>query len=124
MLKYMARCSYLMQHGDFVADVCFYYGDEAPNLVPSRRINPNLKPQYTLDKCLHCGQAPSVNFRDLGSGYGYDYIDANSIIKRMEIDPKTGQLVVGNMKYRLMVLPTTTARFYAINCVFDTDNAV
>lgn len=105
MLKYMARCSYLMQQGDFVADVCFYYGDEAPNLVPSRRIDPNLKSQYTLDKCLHCGQDPSVNFRDLGSGYGYDYIDANSIIKRMEVDPKTGQLVVGNMRYRLMVLP-------------------
>ena len=32
MLTYMARCSYMMQQGDFVADVCFYYGDQAPNL--------------------------------------------------------------------------------------------
>jgi hypothetical protein len=46
-----------------------------------------------------------VNFRALGSGYGYDYIDANSILKRMKVDPKTGQLLVGNMRYRLMVLP-------------------
>ena len=104
MLKYMARCSYLMQQGDFVADTCFYYGDKAPNMVPPRRIDPNIKPRYTLDKCLHCGQDLTVNFRSLGSGYGYDYIDANSIIKRMKFDPKTGQLVVGNMRYRLMVL--------------------
>jgi hypothetical protein len=46
-----------------------------------------------------------VDFRPLGSGYDYDYIDANSILKRMKVDPKTGQLVVGNMRYRVMVLP-------------------
>jgi hypothetical protein len=105
MLAYMGRCSYLMQQGDFVADVCFYYGDKAPNLVPSRRIDPHIKPLYTFDKCLHCGQPLTVDFRQLGSGYDYDYIDANSIIKRMKVDPKTGQLVVCNMRYRLMVLP-------------------
>ena len=105
MLAYMGRCSYLMQQGDFVADVCFYYGDKAPNRVPPRRIDPNIKPLYTFDKCLHCGQPLAVNFRTLGSGYDYDYIDANSIIKRMKVDPETGQLVVGNMRYRVMVLP-------------------
>jgi hypothetical protein len=105
MLTYMGRCLYLMQQGDFVADVCFYYGDKAPNLVPSRRIDPNIKPSYTPDKCLHCGQLPTVDFRPLGSGYDYDYIDQNSIIKRMKVDPETGQLVVGNMRYRVMVLP-------------------
>jgi hypothetical protein len=46
-----------------------------------------------------------VDFRPLGSGYDYDYIDANSIINRMKVDHETGQLVVGDMKYRLMVLP-------------------
>jgi hypothetical protein len=105
MLLYMARCSYLMQQGDFIADVCFYYGDQAPNLVPSRRIDPNIKPLYTLDKCLHCGRPVPVDFRPLGSGYDYDYIDANSIINRMKVDPETGQLVVGDMIYRVMVLP-------------------
>jgi len=105
MLLYMARCSYLMQRGDFVADVCFYYGDQAPNLVPSRRIDPNIEPRYTLDKCLHCGRPVPVDFRPLGSGFDYDYIDANSIINRMKVDPETGQLVVGDMRYRVMVLP-------------------
>jgi hypothetical protein len=105
MLQYMGRCSYLMQRGDFIADVCFYYGDQAPNLVPSRRIDPNIKPLYSLDKCLHCGRPVTVDFRQLGSGYDYDYIDANSIIHRMTVDPETGQLVVGDMRYRVMVLP-------------------
>ena len=105
MLKYMARCCYLMQQGTYVADVCFYYGDKAPNLVPSRRIDPNIKPIYTLDKCLHCGKPVAVNFRTLGEGYGYDYLDARSILDRMTVDSKTGQLVVGDMRYRVMVLP-------------------
>lgn len=105
MLLYMGRCSYLMQQGDFVADVCFYYGDQAPNLVPSRRIDPNITPLFTPDKCLHCGHPISVDSRPLGSGYDYDYIDANSIINRMKVDPETGQLVVGDMRYRVMVLP-------------------
>jgi hypothetical protein len=106
MLAYMGRCSYMMQQGDFVADVCFYYGDKAPNLVPSRRIDPNITRRYTLDKCLHCGRPVAVDFRPLGSGYDYDYIDANSIINRMTVDPETGQLVVGAMRYRVMVLPS------------------
>lgn len=106
MLLYMGRCSYMMQQGNFIADVCFYYGDQAPNLVPSRRIDPNIKPRYTLDKCLHCGRPVPIDFRPLGSGYDYDYIDANSIINRMKVDPETGQLVVGNMRYRVMVLPS------------------
>jgi hypothetical protein len=105
MLAYMARCSYLMQRGNFIADVCFYYGDQAPNLVPSRRIDPNIDPLYSLDKCLHCGRPVTVDFRQLGSGYDYDYIDANSIIHRMTVDPETGQLAVGDMRYRVMVLP-------------------
>jgi hypothetical protein len=105
LLKYMARCSYMMQQGDYVADACFYYGDKAPNMVPPRRIDPNINPKYTLDKCLHCGEDLTVNFRSLGEGYGYDYIDANSILKRMKFDPQTGHLVVGNMKYKVLVLP-------------------
>jgi len=105
MLTYMARCSYLMQQGTYVADACFYYGDKAPNVVPSRRIDPNIKPRYALDKCLHCGKPVAVNFRTLGSGYGYDYIDARSILDRMTVNRKTGQLVVGDMRYRVLVLP-------------------
>jgi hypothetical protein len=105
MLKYMARCCYLMQQGTYVADACFYYGDKTPNLVPPRRIDPNIKPIYAMDKCQHCGQPVAVNFRTLGEGYGYDYIDARSILDRMTVDTETGHLVVGDMRYRVLVLP-------------------
>ena len=105
MLKYFSRCCYMMQQGHFVADACFYYGDQAPNLVPPRRIDPNIKPIYPPGACLHCGVDLPVDFKTLGCGYGYDYIDANSIIKRMKFDPRTGQLVVGNMRYKVLVLP-------------------
>jgi hypothetical protein len=105
MLAYMGRCSYMMQQGDFVADVCFYYGDKTPNMVPPRRIDPNINPRFTYDKCLHCGEPLTIDFHPLGSGYGYDYIDANSILNRMKVDPETGRLIVGNMSYRVMVLP-------------------
>lgn len=105
MLTYMARCSYMMQQGNFVADVCFYYGDEAPNLVPSRRIDPNITPIYSPDRCLHCGRPMPIDFHQLGSGYDYDYIDAHSILNKMSVDPETGSLTVGSMRYRLLVLP-------------------
>jgi len=105
MLAYMGRCSYLMQQGEFVADVCFYYGDQAPNLVPPRRIDPHVEPRYALDKCLHCGRPRPVDVRPLGSGYDFDYVDARSILDRMAVDSDTGRLVVGDMSYALMVLP-------------------
>ena len=105
MLGYMGRCCYMLQQGAFVADVCFYYGDQAPNLVPPRRIDPHLQPQYGLDKCLHCGRPRPIDVRPLGSGYDYDYVDAHSILERMTVDSATGNLVVGDMRYRLLVLP-------------------
>ncbi len=39
--------------------------DKAPNLVPPRRSDPNIKPIYAMDKCLHCGKPVAVNFRTL-----------------------------------------------------------
>jgi hypothetical protein len=31
LMDYLARCSYMLRQGWFVADVCYYYGDQAPN---------------------------------------------------------------------------------------------
>ena len=33
-MDYLSRCSYLLQNGMFVADVCYFYGDQAPNFYP------------------------------------------------------------------------------------------
>ena len=32
MLDYFSRCSHMLRQGQFVADLCFYYGDQAPQL--------------------------------------------------------------------------------------------
>jgi hypothetical protein len=34
LTDYLARCSYMLRQGWFVADVCYYYGDQAPNFYP------------------------------------------------------------------------------------------
>ena len=57
-----AAC-HLLQQGRFVADVCVYYGDEAPNLVPARRIAPTIESQWSDDQCAHCGKPQPVDLR-------------------------------------------------------------
>jgi hypothetical protein len=104
MLDYMARCCYMLQQGKFVADVCFYYGDQAPNLVPSRRIDPTITPIYESTKCYHCGKPKPVNTESLGHGYDYDYVNEDIILNHMRV--KDGKIVLtGGMSYHMMVLP-------------------
>jgi len=107
MLADMSRCCHLLQQGRFVADVCAYYGDEAPNLVPARRIAPTIKSQWSGDKCAHCGKPKPVNLDSLGQGYDYDYVNEEVILTRMKVEG--GRLVLPDgMSYRLMVLPDRT----------------
>lgn len=104
MIEDMSRACHLLQQGKFVADVCAYYGDEAPNLVPARRIAPTIKSQWPDDKCAHCGRPKPVNLDSLGQGYDYDYINEEVILTRMTV--KDGKLVLPDgMSYRMMVLP-------------------
>lgn len=104
MLEDMSRACHLLQQGRFVADVCAYYGDEAPNLVPARRIAPTIKSQWPDDKCAHCGRPKPVNLDSLGHGYDYDYINEEVILTRMAA--KDGRLVLPDgMNYRMLVLP-------------------
>lgn len=78
---YVSRCQYLLQQGQFVADVCIYYGDDVPNFVPLKRIDPSL-----------------------GFGYDYDMIDTGALLSRLSVDG--GELVLPDgMRYRVLVLP-------------------
>jgi hypothetical protein len=104
MLDYFSRCSYMLQQGEFVADVCFYYGDQAPNLVPSRRIDPSVKPIYDSSSCLHCGRPRPVHVETLGPGYDYDYVNEEVILKHMR-GISGGVALSHGMKYRVLVLP-------------------
>jgi len=102
-MDYLSRCSYMLRLGNFVGDACLYYGDQAPNLVPSKSIDPNIKPLYDDNYCLHCGLPKPVNPGEL-TGYDYDYINSDIITK--ELTAENGKLVLpSGLSYRVMLLP-------------------
>lgn len=45
-VDYIARCSFLLQQGEPVTDVCYYYGDRGFNFVMEKSIDPELGPGY------------------------------------------------------------------------------
>jgi hypothetical protein len=80
-LQYLSRCSFMLQQGHFVGDVCYYYGDQGFNFVPPKHVDPSL-----------------------GFGYDYDVVNAQVILDRMRV--RNGQLVLlDGMRYELLVLP-------------------
>ena len=54
-MDYLARCCYMLQQGLFVADVAYFYGDQAPNFwplfhkVPEKPLLPGLGTGYDYD---------------------------------------------------------------------------
>jgi hypothetical protein len=103
MIEYLSRCSHLLRQGRFVADVCFYYGDQAPNLVPSRRIDPKVTPPHDEGECQHCGRPMPNRIDSLGAGYDYDYVNRDIVVRDMKV--RDGRLVLSSgMEYRLIVL--------------------
>ena len=78
---YISRCQYLLQQGHFVADICYYQGDQIPAFVPMKQTQPGL-----------------------GAGYDYDIINTEVLLARLSVE--NGWLVLPDgMRYRLMVLP-------------------
>jgi hypothetical protein len=115
-MDYIARGSYMLRQGNNVADVLLYYGDEAPNLVPPKRLDPNytpdmpgLFPDYFYDdsKCPHCGIPKPINPGKL-PGYEYDYVNEDIITTTLET--KNGELILPHgQTYKVMVLPDRVA---------------
>lgn len=115
-MDYIARCSYLLRQGNYVADVLLYYGDEAPNLVPPRRLDPNYTPDmpgifptyfYDESRCPHCGRPKPVNPGHL-LGYQYDYINEDVITSALEV--QEGRFVLPHgQSYKVLVLPDREA---------------
>ncbi len=86
-MDYLSRCSYLLQQGLFVADACYYYGDQAPNFFPLFHDVPE-KPRI----------------KGLGKGYDYDVVNTDVILHRMSV--KDGRLVLPDgMSYSILLLP-------------------
>ena len=79
-VKYLARCSYLLQQGRFAADLLYFYGEDS-----------NLTAIFT-------SKAPAVP-----AGYGFDYINADGLIH--ELSASGGRLRTrSGMGYRVLGL--------------------
>lgn len=79
-VTYLARCQYLLQQGTFVADLCYFYGEEAP---VGLRISELTPPPPT--------------------GYDFDVCNAE-LLQQLEVSDGLLTLPSG-MRYRVLVLP-------------------
>jgi hypothetical protein len=78
-IDYQRRCTYLLQQGLYIADVCYFIGEDAPK--------------------SNSGRDP-----ELPGGYSFDYINYDVIMNRLDV--KDGRFVLPDgMSYRVMVLP-------------------
>ncbi len=79
-VNYLARSSYLLQQGHFVADVIYFYGEDS-NLTA------------IFDK-----KSP-----DMPAGYGFDYINADGLIHELSVSD--GRITTkSGMNYKLLAL--------------------
>jgi (4-O-methyl)-D-glucuronate---lignin esterase len=80
-MDYLARTSFLLQQGLFVGDVLYYYGDQAPNFVPPKHVDPSL-----------------------GRGFDYDVTNSDVLLHRISV--RDGRLVLpGGGSYAVLALP-------------------
>jgi alpha-L-rhamnosidase len=79
-VTYLARSSYMLQQGQFVADVLYFYGEGS-----------NITAEFG-------GKSPSVP-----AGYNFDYINADALLHRTEF--RNGRIVTpSGMSYRVLAL--------------------
>ncbi|WP_114750193.1 glycosyl hydrolase [Pleomorphovibrio marinus] len=79
-MEYLGRVSYMMQQGRFQADVLYYHGDRAPNIVRPKNV-------------------------DFTAGIGYDYEVVNTEILLDEVTCVDGKIhIPGVGTYRLLAL--------------------
>ena len=81
-LSYINRSQVMLQHGLFVADVAYYYGDHVPNFAQLKSSDP-------------CRILP---------GYDYDVVTEEVILNRMDVSG--GKIVLPDgMNYKVLLLP-------------------
>ncbi len=83
-MSYLSRCQFMLQQGLFVADACYFYGEDVPATVGDpTKLNPALP-----------------------AGYDYDVCNAEVLLTRMAV--KNGRIVLANgLSYRVLVLPAS-----------------
>ncbi|MEM1134920.1 MAG: glycosyl hydrolase [Bacteroidota bacterium] len=83
--NYLARNCYLLQQGNFVGDIAYYYGDRAPNFVKPKRL-----------------------FEGLDFGYDYDVVNTEVVLEKMEV--RDGKIFLPHgQSYEVLLLPNEEA---------------
>jgi hypothetical protein len=85
-MTYLARSSYLLQQGLFVADLAFLLNEGAPSTMP----------------IWGSGLTPAPP-----DGYDYDYVNADVLLNRMSVGEGGRLALPDGMSYRVLVLPQT-----------------
>lgn len=86
-MDYLSRCCLMLQQGMFVADVAYYYGDQAPNFWP-----------------LYHNVPEKPLLEGLGPGHDYDVVNTDIILNHMSV--KEGRIILPHgMSYRILVIP-------------------
>ncbi len=85
-MAYLARSSFLLQQGLFVADIAYLLDEGAPSTPPIW--GPGTQP------------APP-------EGHDYDFINADVLLNRMSVDADGRLALPDGMSYRMLVLPET-----------------
>jgi hypothetical protein len=85
-MTYLARISYLLQQGNYVADLAYLLDEGAPSTMPiwGTGLNP----------------APP-------EGYDYDYVNADVVVNLMNVSDDGSIVLPGGMSYKALVLPNT-----------------
>lgn len=82
-MDYLARSSFMLQQGKFVADVIYIYGQGS-----------NLTSRFATEM-------PPVP-----AGYNYDYLNAGAVPDLLTV--KNNEIIAGKMKYKVLVLDKST----------------
>ncbi|WP_321438936.1 glycosyl hydrolase [uncultured Bacteroides sp.] len=77
---YLKRCNYMLQQGNYVADVAYFIGEDSPVMT-------------------------GICSPSLPKGYQYDYINAEVIEKSLAVDSLHNLTLPHGTQYKLLVLP-------------------
>jgi hypothetical protein len=79
-ISYLARSSYMLQQGKFVADIVYYYGEDSNVTAIFRRSSPNVP-----------------------AGYNFDFVNADALVNKLSVTG--GRLTTASgMSYRVLAL--------------------
>ncbi|MGY2134288.1 glycosyl hydrolase [Hymenobacter sp. HD11105] len=86
LMTYLARTAFMLQQGQYVADVAYLLNEGAPSTMPfwGAGLQPVLPP-----------------------GYAFDYINADALLSRMSVNANGRLVLPDGMSYAMLVLPET-----------------